>query len=109
MNYIFVRVSDAAFGDDLVTKKSIEGCYGTVLLDNRYRQIAANCPRLPQIAYIKIQIVEPTNYDFLCPAWKIAISSLTTSALAAFARYLYKPTVLPFFPFSFPFSSFVSF
>ena len=30
----------------------------------------------------------PTNQDFPCPAWKIAIGSLTTSALAALARYL---------------------
>ena len=28
--------------------------------------------------------VELTNHDFLCPAWKIAIGSLSTSALAAF-------------------------
>ena len=28
-------------------------------------------------------MVEVTNYDFPCPAWKIAIGSLTTSALAA--------------------------
>ena len=27
--------------------------------------------------------VELTNYDFPCPAWKIAIGSLSTSALAA--------------------------
>jgi len=26
--------------------------------------------------------VKPANQDFPCPAWKIAISSLTTSALA---------------------------
>ena len=28
-----------------------------------------------------------TNDDFPCPAWKITISSLTTSALAALATY----------------------
>ena len=27
-------------------------------------------------------MVEVTNYDFPCPAWKIAIGSLTASALA---------------------------
>ena len=29
------------------------------------------------------QMAEVTNYDFLCPAWKIAIGLLTASALAA--------------------------
>ena len=29
------------------------------------------------------QMAEVTNHDFPCPAWKIAIGSLTASALAA--------------------------
>ena len=34
-------------------------------------------------AYYSTTVVELTNYDFLSPGWKIAISSLSTSALAA--------------------------
>ena len=36
------------------------------------------------------------------------VGPLTTSALAALIRYLYKPIAPPVFLFSFPFSSFVS-
>ena len=34
-------------------------------------------------AYYSATVVELTNYDFLSPGWKIAISLLSTSALAA--------------------------
>ena len=34
-------------------------------------------------AYYSATVVELTNYDFPSPGWKIAISSLSTSALAA--------------------------
>jgi len=40
-----------------------------------------------------------TNQDFPCPAWKIAIGSLTTSALAALATCL--PTAPERFSFFF--------
>ena len=40
------------------------------------RHSAKFCHVLPTL------LIEPTNQDFLCPAWKIAISLLTTSALA---------------------------
>ena len=39
--------------------------------------------RTAYTAYYSATVVELTNYDFLCPAWKIAIGSLSTSALAA--------------------------
>ena len=32
---------------------------------------------------ISATVAEPANHDFPCPAWKIAIGSPTTSALAA--------------------------
>ena len=38
------------------------------------------------IAYYSATVVELTNYDFLCRARKIAISLLSTSALAALSR-----------------------
>ena len=34
-------------------------------------------------AYYSTIVVELTNYDFPSPGWKIAIGSLSTSALAA--------------------------
>ena len=34
-------------------------------------------------AYYSAMVVKLTNYDFPSPGWKIAISSLSTSALAA--------------------------
>jgi hypothetical protein len=34
-------------------------------------------------AYYSATVVVLTNHDFLCRAWKIAIGSLSTSALAA--------------------------
>ena len=46
---------------------------------------------------ISVTLTAPsrTNDDFPCPAWKIAIGSLTTSALAALARCLLtSPTSL---------------
>src|SRR5436853_3046169 len=39
--------------------------------------------RTAYTAYYSATVVELTNHDFPCPAWKIAISSLSTSALAA--------------------------
>ena len=36
-----------------------------------------------QILLYSATVVKPTNYDFLSPGWKITISSLSTSALAA--------------------------
>ena len=36
-----------------------------------------------QILPYSATVVELTNYDFLSPGWKIAIGSLSTSALAA--------------------------
>ena len=75
-----------------------------LLLDNRHRQIAPDCHRLPQIAHVMVQVenggtwwthvtcrilpysarvAELTNHDFLCPAWKITIDLLSASALAA--------------------------
>ena len=34
-------------------------------------------------AYYSTMVVKLTNHDFLSPGWKITISSLSTSALAA--------------------------
>ena len=39
-------------------------------------------------AYYSAIVVKLTNYDFPSPGWKIAISSLSTSALAALIAYL---------------------
>ena len=39
--------------------------------------------RMACTAYYPAMVVESTNYDFLSPGWKIAIGSLSTSALAA--------------------------
>ena len=40
------------------------------------------------MAYYSATVVELTNYDFLSLGWKIAISSLSTSALAALEQNL---------------------
>ena len=70
-------------------------------------QIAADCRRLPQIAAAccreqyrwktveLARVVKPTNHDFPCPAQKIAIGSLSASALAALATSI---QALPVFP-----------
>ena len=39
--------------------------------------------RTAYTAYHSAIVVKLTNYDFLSPGWKITISSLSTSALAA--------------------------
>ena len=39
--------------------------------------------RTAYTAYYSTTVVELTNYDFPSPGWKIAIGSLSTSALAA--------------------------
>jgi hypothetical protein len=39
--------------------------------------------RTAYTAYYSATVVKLTNYDFLSPGWKIAIGSLSTSALAA--------------------------
>ena len=39
--------------------------------------------RTAYTAYYSTIVVELTNHDFLSPGWKIAIGSLSTSALAA--------------------------
>ena len=44
--------------------------------------------RTAYTAYYSAIVVKLTNYDFPCPAWKIAIGSLTTSALAALKQNL---------------------
>ena len=38
--------------------------------------------RMAYTAYYFAMVVKLTNYDFPCPVWKIAIGSLSTSALA---------------------------
>ena len=43
------------------------------------------------------RVVELTNYDLPSPGWKIAIGSLITSALAAFAKYPLTTTSKRFF------------
>ena len=44
--------------------------------------------RMAYTAYYSAIVVELTNYNFLSLGWKIAISSLSTSALAALKIYL---------------------
>ena len=85
--------------------------------DNWHRQIAPDCCRLLQIAHVMVQVenggklqwnlvdscdlpysarvVELTNYDFPSPGWKIAIGSLSASALVAFKISI---QALPVFP-----------
>jgi len=45
-------------------------------------------------------MAEVTNHDFPCPAWKIAIGSLSTSALAASLTSLHSIPALTSSPFS---------
>ena len=44
--------------------------------------------RTAYTAYYSAMVVKLTNHNFPCPAWKIAISSLSTSALAALKIWL---------------------
>ena|ERR1700722_15668945 len=82
------------------------------LSDNRHRQITPDYRRLPMLRYrwktvencggtwwthvtcqilpYSARVVKSTNYDFPCPARKIAIGSLSTSALAALKTLTYN-------------------
>ena len=51
--------------------------------------------RTAYTAYYSAIVVELTNYDFLSLGWKIAISSLSTSALAALIARL-QPVRRPY-------------
>ena len=44
--------------------------------------------RMAYTAYYSAALVKLTNYDFPSPGWKIAIGSLSTSALAALTARL---------------------
>ena len=44
--------------------------------------------RIAYTAYYSATVVKLTNHDFPYPAWKIAIGSLSTSALAALTARL---------------------
>jgi len=54
----------------------------------------ATCQILPNSVKF-CYVVKVTNYDFLSLGWKIAISSLITSALAAVLASLYFLLSLP--------------
>jgi len=66
--------------DGVVTSAFYDGAGARHLLNCRFQgnlpQFAAFLGNLPAL------LVELTNQDFPCPAWKIAIGSLATSALA---------------------------
>ena len=51
--------------------------------------------RMVYTAYYSATVVELTNHDFPSPGWKIAIGSLSTSALAALTARL-RPVGRPY-------------
>ena len=56
---------------------------GTRLIEHLWYVYGLLEGRTAYIAYYSATVVKLTNYDFLYPARKIAISLLSTSALAA--------------------------
>src|SRR6266567_9350786 len=56
---------------------------GTGLMEHLWYVYGLLEGRMACMAYYPATVVELTNYDFLSLGWKIAIGSLSTSALAA--------------------------